>query len=97
MVYILTIIIGVVIGMISKNKIVEWIKSTLIIKRNHYKVKFHVYFVVHQSGNKLNEMLKTDTIEVSVNSKTEDEAIEFLKEMINNEARIEIESVDICN
>ena len=50
---------------------------------------------MHPNGSKVNEIIKTDTIQISVNSKNEDDAIEFIKELINDQIRVEIESVEI--
>ena len=67
----------------------------MIPKRNTFNIKFHVYFVMHPNGSKVNEIIKTDTIQISVNSKTENDAIEFVKDLINDEIRVEVESVEI--
>jgi small-conductance mechanosensitive channel len=97
MIYILLTILGIVIGITSKKIILNWIKSILIFNKNTYKVKFHVYYVIHKSGSKLNDYIKTDSIEIDITGKNEDEAIEFINLLINNEARIEIESIELCN
>ena len=96
MIYFSLIIIGIIVGMLSKKIIIQWLKSIVIFRKNTYLIKFHVYYVIHKSGSKLNDYIKTNTIEISVVGGNEDEAIEFVNELINNEARIEIESVE-CN
>lgn len=95
--YLLILLVGILIGILSKKIIIQWIKSILITKRNSYNIKFHVYFIMHQSGSRLNEVIKTNTIEISIVGKNENEAIDFLKDFINDEARIEIESIEVCN
>lgn len=96
MFYIISIVLGILIGLLSKNIIVQWVKSHLISYKSTYRVKFHVYFVIHRFGNKVNEIIKTETIEISVTARDEDEAIETVNDIINNEARIEIESIDLA-
>jgi hypothetical protein len=95
MIYIISTLIGVIIGILLKNKIIKFAQSIVIPKIDTFNIKFHVYFVMHPNGSKLNEIIKTDTIQISVNSKSEDDAIEFVKDLINDEIRVEIESVEI--
>ena len=95
MIYITSTIIGVIIGILLKNKIIKLAQSIIISKKNTFNIRFHVYFVMHPNGSKVNEIIKTDTIQISVNSKNEDDAIEFIKELINDQIRVEIESVEI--
>lgn len=95
MIYIVSTIIGIIIGILLKNKIIKFAQSIVIPKRNTFNIKFHVYFVMHPNGSKVNEIIKTDTIQISVNSKTENDAIEFVKDLINDEIRVEVESVEI--
>jgi len=95
MIYIISTIVGIIIGILLKNKIIKFAQSIVIPKRNTFNIKFHVYFVMHPNGSKVNEIIKTDTIQISVNSKTENDAIEFVKDLINDEIRVEVESVEI--
>lgn len=95
MIYIVSTIVGIIIGILLKNKIIKFAQSIVIPKRNTFNIKFHVYFVMHPNGSKVNEIIKTDTIQISVNSKTENDAIEFVKDLINDEIRVEVESVEI--
>jgi hypothetical protein len=87
-------IIGLIIGLTFKKIVLNWLKKSLIVKRNRYLIKFHAYFVLHQSGSRLNEVIKTNTVEVSIISKNTEDAIGVVKQIITNETRIEIESIE---
>lgn len=97
MLYILSTIFGISIGLLFKEKISNWVKSFFIVKKNRYDVKFHAYFVFHRSGSKVNEMIKTESITLNVVASNEDNAIELVRDIINDTARLEIESIEICN
>jgi len=90
-------LIGITIGIFSKKIFLNWLKNALITKRHKFLVKFHVYCVLHQTGSKLNEVIKTETVEVSIIGKNQEDAIKVVQEIINNEIRIEFESIEIDN
>lgn len=94
---IFALIIGIIIGFFSKKILFNWIKNMLVVKRHRYKVKFHTYFVVHRSGSQLNEIIRTETVEVAIVAKDEDDVIKLVQEIINDQTRIEFESIDIDN
>lgn len=94
MIAFLMLLIGLLLGFISRGKIIDLVNSLKLPKKNTYFVKFHVYFTVHQSGRKLNDLIKTESLQITVTARNKDEVLEFVNEMINNEARIEIESLE---
>lgn len=95
--YLLFLTIGILIGIFSKKIILKKINSLLLVKKYSYNVRFHVYFIMHRSNNKLNEIIKTESLEISIIGKDEDDVIEFLRDLVKNETRIEIESIELCN
>lgn len=95
MITLLLIIIAFALGMTFKTKIIEWVSQVFVKYEKNYKVKFHVYFIIHRSGSRVNEMIKTETIELTIRAESEDVALSFIKDLINNEARIEIESLEV--
>jgi uncharacterized protein YneF (UPF0154 family) len=92
-----TFFVGIIIGVFSKKVFLNWLKSNLIINRNRFKIRFHIYFLLHQSGKKLNEVIRTETVEVTIMAKDYEDAIGIVQEIINNEVRVEFESVEIDN
>lgn len=90
-------LIGITIGIFSKKIFLNWLKNALIIKRHRFLVKFHAYFILHQTGSKLNEVVRTETVEVSIIGKDHEDVIKVVQEIINNEIRIEFESIEIDN
>jgi hypothetical protein len=98
MIYFLFLAFGLILGLSIKSRLLNWYKSIIpIFNRKTFVVKFHVYFIIHQSGARINQQIKTNTVQVTLSAKNEDEAIEFLNDLINNEARIEIESIEYAN
>lgn len=88
------LIIGLVVGLSIANKIPKIIDYLNRDKALRYKVKFHIYYVIHRQHSETNEVINTDSIEISVIAKNETDASNLVTEMITNELKIEIESVE---
>ena len=88
------LIIGLIFGIfITKQmpKIIDYLNRD---KSLRYKVRFHIYYVIHKQYSETNEIINTDSIEISVIAKNETDASNLVTEMITNELKIEIESVE---
>jgi hypothetical protein len=88
------LIIGLIFGIfITKQmpKIEDYLNRDTSLR---YKVKFHIYYVIHRQHSETNEIINTDSIEISVIAKSETDASNLVTEMIANELKIEIESVE---
>lgn len=81
-------------GVYLKDFIPKFIEKYLIVQKKHYKVKFNIYFVIHKNNNRLNEIIRTDSIEISVNAKDEDEINSIISDLVENEIRFEIENIE---
>ena len=88
------LIIGLVVGLSIANKIPKIIDYLNRDRALRYKVKFHIYYVIHRQHSETNEVINTDSIEISVIAKNETDASNLVTEMITNELKIEIESVE---
>lgn len=97
MISVLVLIFGIFLGFIFKNKLVDISKSIKLPSKSTYTVKFHVYFTIHQSGKKVNDLIRTESIQITVVARNDEEVMDFVNDMINNEARIEIETLEKCN
>lgn len=93
--YITSTIIGIIVGMILKNKIINWWKSIVVADKHEYDITFHAYFVIHKNGSKTNEIIKTESLTIKIVAKDEQEAHEILNDMINENTKIEIESIEL--
>jgi hypothetical protein len=51
--------------------------------------------VVHKENCMVNEVISTNSIEILVKGENEEEVIDFINKMVENETRVEIESVEI--
>jgi hypothetical protein len=88
------LIIGLIFGIfITKQmpKIIDYLNRDTSLR---YKVRFHIYYVIHRQNSETNEIINTDSIEISVIAKNETDASNLVTEMITNELKIEIESVE---
>jgi len=88
------LIIGLIFGIfITKQmpKIIDYLNRD---KSLRFKVRFHIYYVIHKQYSETNEIINTDSIEISVIAKNETDASNLVTEMITNELKIEIESVE---
>jgi hypothetical protein len=88
------LIIGLIFGIfITKQmpKIIDYLNRDKALR---FKVKFHIYYVIHRQHSETNEIINTDSIEISVIAKNETDASNLVTEMITNELKIEIESVE---
>lgn len=88
------LIIGLIFGIfITKQmpKIIDYLNRDKALR---FKVKFHIYYVIHRQHSETNEIINTDSIEISVIAKNETDASNLVTEMIANELKIEIESVE---
>ena len=90
----LFLIIGLVFGVFITKQMPKIIAFLNRDRNIRYKVKFHIYYVIHKQNNETNEIINTDSIEISVLAKNESEASDLVTEMITNELKIEIETVD---
>jgi len=88
------LIIGLIFGIFITRqmpKIIDYLNRDTSLR---YKVKFHIYYVIHKQHSETNEIINTDSIEISVIAKNETDASNLVTEMIANELKIEIESVE---
>ncbi len=88
------LIIGLIFGIfITKQmpKIIDFLNRDTSLR---FKVRFHIYYVIHKKYSETNEIINTDSIEISVIAKNETDASNLVTEMITNELKIEIESVE---
>lgn len=97
MFYFIVLILGLIIGILLKDKIVNWSKEVFLKKKITYNIKFHAYFILHRNGSRLNEMIKTDSITLNVSAYSEDDAIILLSDFLDGQVKIEIESIEVCN
>jgi hypothetical protein len=88
------LIIGLVFGIFITKQMPKIIAFLNKDRNMRYKVKFHIYYVIHKQNKETNEIVNTDSIEISVLAKDEEEASDLVTEMIANELKIQIESVD---
>jgi len=88
-------LIGIIIGYFIKKYLPKLINYFLVVYNNTYRVKFNIFMVVHKENCMVNEVVSTNTIEILVKGKNEEEVIEFINKMVENETRVEIESVEI--
>ena len=88
------LIIGLVVGLSIARRVPKIIDYMNRDKALRYKVKFHIYYVIHRQHSETNEVINTDSIEISVIAKNETDASNLVTEMITNELKIEIESVE---
>ena len=92
---ILVLFIGIILGFILKNYIPKLIKHFLVIKEYTFKVKFNIFMVIHKENSMSNEVITTNSIEILVKGEDEDDVIDFVNKMVENETRVEIESIEI--
>jgi hypothetical protein len=95
MIYFLLIVVGIFLGVVLKNRIPKLIESYIIKKKYEYKVKFHVYFLIHKKDSKTNDLIKTETVEIVIRSEDEINAVDEVVEMVMKDVRVEIESVEM--
>jgi hypothetical protein len=88
------LIIGLIFGIFMTKQMPKIIDYLNRDKSLRYKVKFHIYYVIHKQHSETNEIINTDSIEISVIAKNETDASNLVTEMITNELKIEIESVE---
>jgi hypothetical protein len=88
------LIIGLIFGIFMTKQMPKIIDYLNRDKSLRYKVRFHIYYVIHKQHSETNEIINTDSIEISVIAKNETEASNLVSEMITNELKIEIESVE---
>ena len=77
---IIFLIIGLLVGLLFRNKIVTLFNSLVVIYKHDFKVKFNVYFVIYKNGSEVNEIIKSESVEIVVKAKDEGEAISFVDE-----------------
>ncbi len=93
MIYLLLLVIGFILGGYFKDSISKFIKKYIIVKKNNYKVKFNIYFVIYRNNSKLNEIIRTETIEISVMAEDEDEVNTLISNLVDNGIKFEIENI----
>ena len=91
---IIFLIIGLLVGLLFRNKIVTLFNSLVVVYKDNFKVKFNVYFVIHKNGSEVNEIVKSESVEIVVRAKDEDEVISFVDEYIENHIKVEIQTLD---
>ena len=91
---IIFLIIGLLVGLLFRNKIVTLFNSLVVVYKDNFKVKFNVYFVIHKNGSEVNEIVKSESVEIVVRAKDEDEVISFVDEYIENHIKVEIQTID---
>jgi hypothetical protein len=91
---IIFLIIGLLVGLLFRNKIVTLFNSLVVVYKHDYKVKFSVYFAIHKNGSEVNEIVKSESVEIVVRAKDEDEVISFVDEYIENHIKVEIQTID---
>jgi hypothetical protein len=88
------LIIGLIFGIFMTKQMPKIIDYLNRDKSLRFKVRFHIYYVIHKQYSETNEIINTDSIEISVIAKSETDASNLVTEMITNELKIEIESVE---
>jgi hypothetical protein len=88
------LIIGLIFGIFMTKQMPKIIDYLNRDKSLRFKVRFHIYYVIHKQHSETNEIINTDSIEISVIAKNETDASNLVTEMITNELKIEIESVE---
>jgi len=91
---IIFLIIGLLVGLLFRNKIVTLFNSLIVVYKHDFKVKFNVYFVIYKNGSEVNEIIKSESVEIVVKAKDEGEAISFVDEYIENHIKVEIQTID---
>lgn len=91
---IIFLIIGLLVGLLFRNKIVTLFNSLVVVYKHNFKVKFNVYFVIHKNESEVNEIVKSESVEIVVRAKDEDEVISFVDEYIENHIKVEIQTID---
>jgi hypothetical protein len=94
MIYFLLIVVGIFLGIVLKNRIPKLIESYIIKRKNEYKIRFHVYFLIHRKDSKTNDLIRTETVEIVIRSEDEINAVDEVVEMVTEDVRVEIESVE---
>jgi hypothetical protein len=93
--YIIFFFIGIILGILITKLIPKILDAILVKSERKWLVKFHTEFLIHENGQQTNNIVKSPSVEIYVNAKDESEATDLVLEMIQNELRIEIESVDL--
>jgi len=91
----LSLFIGIIIGFILKNYVPKLIKRFLVVREYTFKVKFNLFMVIHKENCMSNEVITTNSIEILVKGEDEDDVIDFVNKMVENETRVEIESIEV--
>lgn len=94
MMYFLILIIGLGLGIYLKDFVPKFIQKYLVVQKNNYKVKFNVYFIIHRNNSRLNEIIRTETIEISVLAKDENEIDTLISDLVDDGIRFEIENIE---
>lgn len=93
--YIVFFFIGIILGILI-TKVIPKIKDSLLVKNERkWRVRFHTEFLIHEGGDKTNNLIKSQSVEIYVLAESESEATDLVLEMIQNDLRIEIESVEL--
>lgn len=94
MINLLLITIGIFLGIFLKNIIPKMVEKYIIKRKFDYRVKFHVYFLIHKKDSKTNDLIKTESVDILIRCEDESCAADSVIEMINKEFRVEIESIE---
>lgn len=95
MIYFLILVVGLGLGLIFKQRFINFFEKFLIRKKYPFKVKFNVQFIIHRHQSKTNEIVKTETIEVKIFAGDENEAADIVNEIIEKDVRVEIENIEM--
>ena len=76
------------------NQYKQWFISYIIKKKYEYKVRFHVYFLIHKKDSKTNDLIRTETVEIIIRSEDEIDAVDEVVDMVTEDVRVEIESIE---
>ena len=91
------LIIGIAIGIVGAKKLPKIISRILVKETKSYKIKLHGYFPIHEMGQAKNSFAETPSVEILVTSENEKKAEDFITQMIMEEFRVEIESIETIN
>lgn len=89
------LIIGIAIGVIATKKLPKLINKLIVRNKKSYKIRLHGYFPIHEMGKAKNSFAETPSVEILVTSESEKKAEDFITQMIMEEFRVEIESIEV--
>jgi hypothetical protein len=94
MLYLLSILFGIFIGFISKNKVPNYLQTKLTPIYKDFKVKFNVYLMIRKKDSETNSFIQSEMIEIVIKSQDEEEVIELINEMVQSQIKVNIETIE---